>query len=79
MLYLSADRVQQAARARVGRRQVTEEEKARQTVIEQFTGAATSIMSVEADVFDLHKEEIEHSIKMQALVSLQPLAGASAT
>ena len=67
--------VQGGGRGRVGRREVTAEEKEQQALLERFTGAATAMMSHEADIFELHKEEIEHALKLQSL--LTPAAGAT--
>ena len=67
--------LQQSARARVGKRELTAEESQRQGLIDRITDAASSIMSQEADIFDQRKEEIEHALKLSDL-SLQAPAGA---
>jgi hypothetical protein len=65
----------QAARQRIGKQELTEEEACKKALIEQFTDAATTLMSEEADVFELHKEELQHALNMQELLAPQPQSG----
>lgn len=67
----------QGAQQRQRQQASSPEERARQASIEAFTDAATTLLSEEADAFDLHKEELEHALRMADMSSLRPSAGAS--
>lgn len=60
---------QQQARARVGRQDVSAEEAAQRALVERLTDAATTIMSEEADVFELHREELEHALSLSEVTA----------
>jgi hypothetical protein len=65
----------QAARHRLGKQQVSEEEARRKALIEQFTDAATTLMSGEADIFEQHREELQHALQMQEVLAPRPEQG----
>lgn len=70
-------RARQQARARVGRQEVGAEEAAQAALVTRLTDAATTLMSEDADVFDLHREELEHALTVSEMATrrVQPGAG----
>lgn len=58
----------QKAADRVGKKRITPEELARLNLIEAFTDAASSLLSTEADIFEQHREELEHSLRMSSIL-----------
>lgn len=58
----------QKAADRVGKKRITPEEQARLDLIERFTDAASSLLSTEADIFEQHREELQHSLRMSSML-----------
>lgn len=52
----------------MGKRHITPEEQARLDLIERFTDAASSLLSTEVDIFEQHKEELEHALRMSTML-----------
>eukprot|EP00892_Ulva_mutabilis_P002562 jgi/Ulvmu1/12306/UM088_0026.1 len=64
---------------RVGKKRITPEEQARLDLIERFTDAASSLLSTEADIFEQHKEELQHALRMSNMLRAPAAQPSAAT